>query len=99
MLYTPFEMVMDVSPLQLAKAWLLMLVTLFGMVMEVSPLQPEKAEMPMLATPLGMVVFLQPATKVFVAVSIIALQSLRESYTVFVDSTIIDVRPLHEMKA
>jgi hypothetical protein len=37
---------------------------------------------------------LQPVINVFVLDSIMALQSLRESYTVFPSSTIIDVRPV-----
>ena len=79
MLVTPSGMVMEVRPLQPEKALLPMLVTPSGMVMEVRPLQPEKALLPMLVTPSGIVVFLQPAISVFVAVSIIALQLLRES--------------------
>ena len=82
----------------LEKASTPMLVTLSGMVMEVRPLQPEKAWSPMLVTLFGMIVFLQPAIKVFVAVSIIALQSLRESYIVFPVSTLIEVRPLQPLK-
>ena len=45
-------------------------------------------------TVLGITVFLQPVINVFVDVSIIALQLFRESYTVFPDSTTIDVKPL-----
>ena len=44
-------------------------------------------------------VFLQPLIKVLVAVSIIALQLLRESYFVFPLSTTIEVKPLHQRKA
>ena len=79
MLVTLFGMVMEVRLVQPRKALLPMLVTLFGMVTEVRPLQPEKAEPPMLVTLPGMVVFLQPAIRVFVAVSIMALQLSRES--------------------
>ena len=92
MLVTLFGMVMDVRLLQPEKALLPMLVTPLGMVMEVRPLQPEKALLPMLVTLFGMVVFIHPAINVFVAVSIIALQLLRESYTMFPDSTIMEVR-------
>ena len=46
----------------------------------------------MVVTLLGITVFLQPAIKVFVAVSIMALQSLRESYFAFSDSTIMEER-------
>ena len=49
------------------------------MLIDVSPLQPQNASSPMLVTELGMVVFLQPVIKVFVAVSMMALQLLRES--------------------
>ena len=52
----------------------------------------------MLVTLFGIVVFLQPAIKVFDAISIIALQLLRESYFVFPVSTFIDVRPSHQPK-
>ena len=46
----------------------------------------------MLVTLLGMVVFLQPVISVLLAVSIIALQALRESYTAFPLSTVIEVK-------
>ena len=47
----------------------------------------------MLVTVLGMIVFLHPTIKLFVAVSIIALQFSRESYFVLLLSTVTDVRP------
>ena len=47
----------------------------------------------------GMTVFWQPLIIVFVAVSIIALQLFRLSYTLFPLSTIIDVKPLQLVKA
>ena len=72
-----------------------MLVTLLGIVMEVRLIQCRKVEYPMLVTLFGMSVFLQPVIRVFVFVSIIALQLLRESYVLFSTSTRIDVRPLH----
>ena len=50
------------------------------MLMEVRLEQPSNALSPMEVTDLGMVVFLQPAINVLVAVSIMALQLLRESY-------------------
>ena len=81
--------------MQLEKAQLPMLVTLLGMVMEVRLVQPEKALPPMLVTLLGIIVFWQPAIRVFVSVSIIALQLSRESYLVFPVSTLMEVRPLH----
>ena len=46
-----------------------------------------------------MVVFLQPASKVFVAVSIIALQLSLESYLELPLSTTIDSKPLQPEKA
>ena len=70
-----------------------MLVTDEGMVMLVKPVQPENADSPMVVTELGMVVFLQLATSVLVAVSMMALQSLRESYFVLPASTLMLVRP------
>ena len=45
-----------------------------------------------------MVVFLQPASKVFVAVSIIALQLSLESYLELPLSTTIDFKPLQKEK-
>ena len=57
--------------------------------MEVRLLQFENAEFPIPVTVLGIVVFLQPIIKVFVEVSIIALQSFRESYLGFPLSTVI----------
>ena len=68
------------------------------MVTLVKPLQPEKAELPIEVTELWMVVFLQPASKVFVAVSIIALQLSLESYLELPLSTTIDFKPLQKEK-
>ena len=70
-----------------------MLVTEFGIVTLVRPEQPENASRPMLVTEFGMMVFLHPAIKVFEAVSIMALQLLRESYLELPDDTEIFVRP------
>ena len=53
----------------------------------------------MFVTEFGIIVFLHPKNKVFVFVSIIALQLSRESYFVFPDSTFIDVRPEQAWKA
>ena len=53
----------------------------------------------MFVTEFGIIVFLHPKNKVFVFVSIIALQLSRESYFVFPDSTSIDVRPEQPEKA
>lgn len=49
----------------------------------------------MLVTLEGMIVFLQPVIRVFVSVSIIALQLFRESYDLFPTSTSIEVRHMH----
>ena len=65
----------------------------------VKPLQPWKAEMPIEETELGIMVFLQPVCKVFVAVSIMALQLSLESYFWFSLSTLIFVNPLQPSKA
>ena len=65
----------------------------------VKPLQPLKALSPIEVTELGMVVFLQPASKVLVAVSIIALQLSLESYLELPLSTTIDSKPLQPEKA
>ena len=56
-----------------------MLVTEFGMVTEGRPEQRMNAAHPMLVTELGMMVLSQPWINLFVAVSMIALQLLRES--------------------
>jgi hypothetical protein len=63
------------------------------MLMEISSVQLENAKSLILVTELGMVVFLQPEIKVFVVVSMMALQLLRESYVVFPVSTLIDASP------
>jgi EamA domain-containing membrane protein RarD len=68
-------------------------VTELGMVTEVSLEQSSKACSPMEVTELGMVVFLQPTIKLFVDVSIIALQLLRESYVPLFLSTTKEVSP------
>lgn len=47
----------------------------------------------MFVTLLGITVFLQPAIRVLVIVSMIALQLSRESYTLFPSSTDMDVKP------
>lgn len=52
----------------------------------------------MFVTLLGMIVFLQPAFRVLVAVSIIALQLLRESNCEFPSSTINEVMPMQFWK-
>ena len=80
---------------QAQNALLPMLVTELGMDMLVRLEQPLNAASPMLVTELGMTVFLHPDINLFVAVSIIALQFSRESYTEFSASTTMDVREEH----
>jgi len=53
----------------------------------------------MAVTEFGIIVFLQPATNLFVAVSIIALQLSRESYVALFLSTITEVSPEQPIKA
>ena len=64
------------------------------MVTLVKPLQPENELLPIVVTELGIIVFLHTLINVFVAVSIMALQFPRESYTELPLSTIMLVRPL-----
>ena len=90
---TLLGIVTDVRP-QPWKAPLAILVTELGIAMEVRSLKPQIELYPIDVTEFGMIVVLHPAINSFVAVSIIALQLLRESYTVFPLSTIIDVRLL-----
>ena len=75
-----------------------MLVTLLGMVMEVRLLQTAKASDPIFVTLDGIMVFLHPATNVFEAVSIMALQLLRESYLLLAASTTMELSPLQSEK-
>ena len=76
-----------------------MVVTELGMDMLVRPLQPENAELPMDVTVLGIMVFWQPRINILLAVSIIALQLLRESNIVFPLDTVILVKPLQPENA
>ena len=87
MLVTLEGMVIEVRPVQNEKACSPMLVTLEGMVIEVRPLQNEKAYEPMVVTVVGITVFLHPTTRVFDAVSTMALQLFRESYLLFPEAT------------
>ena len=74
-------------------------VTEFGSVMEVRPLRPENADSSTFFTELGIVVLLHPAMSALSDFLMIALQLLRESYTVFPLSTIMEVSPLQPEKA
>ena len=59
---------------------------------------PEKAAPPISVTLLGMIVDLQPAIRVFVAVSIMALHPSRESYILLPPSTSMLVKLLQPEK-
>lgn len=69
-----------------------MVVTLFGIVMSVSPAQSANANAPILLTPSGITVVLHPEISEFDALTIMALQLLRLSYTVLPLSTTIELR-------
>ena len=92
-------MVTEVSLEQRAKALSPIDVTELGMATEVSPEQSEKANSPIDVTELGMIVLLQPTINLFVDVSIIALQLLRESYVPLFLSTVTEVSPEQLAKA
>lgn len=85
-------MITLVRPVQCQNATSPMLVTQEGIVTLVRPEQPKNAPLPMLVTVLGIIVVLQPVTNVFVAVSMIALQFLLESYFVLLVETTMLVR-------
>ena len=76
---TEFGMAIEVNPEQYINACSPISVTEFGMVTEVNPSQSKNASSPIAVTEFGIIVFLQPAIKVFDAVSIMALQLSRES--------------------
>ena len=95
---TLLGMVTEVKPEQPEKAEIPMEVTLLGMVMEVRPEQPEKANHTIDVTLLGIIVDLHPIISSLVDVLTIALQLLRESYTLFSFSTFIEVKLLHSWK-
>ena len=75
-LVLPSSIIIDVKPEQPEKAEPPILVTELGIVIDVKPEQLEKAPLPIIFTELGIIVFSQPLIRVFVAVSIIALQLL-----------------------
>ena len=87
-------MVTLVKPLQLPNAQSPIEVTELGMVTLVKPLQFSNARSPIEVTELGIIVFLHPLINLFVAVSIMALQFSRESYTELALSTFMLVKPL-----
>jgi hypothetical protein len=69
------------SEVQFEKAFHPISVTELGIVILSSEVQPSKALSSIFFTESGIIVVLQPATIVFVAVSMMALQPSRESYT------------------
>ena len=92
-------MVTLVKPLQPQNAPLPIEVTELGMVTLVKPMQKKNASSPIEVTELGIIVFLHPLINVFVAVSIMALQFSRESYTELALSTFMLVKPLQPRNA
>jgi hypothetical protein len=76
---TELGMVTLVSPLQPLNAFWPMVITEFGMVTLNNPVQPLNAPWPIVMTEFGMFVLLHPIINLLDAVSIIALQSFRES--------------------
>lgn len=83
-------MTIDVRLLHFSKAPDPILVTDGGMVIDIKSWQFENAYAAKLVTVLGMTVFLQPTIRVLVAVSIMALQPSRLSYTGLPLSTVIE---------
>ena len=79
MVVTVDGIVRELSPEQQVKAPSIMVATELGNSMARNPPQLEKAATPMVMTLPGMVLLLQPQIRVLVAVSIMALQSSRES--------------------
>ena len=77
--FTELPMVTEVRLEQSKNALSPTEVTEFGMAIEVNPSQSKNASSPIAVTEFGIIVFLQPAIKVFDAVSIMALQLSRES--------------------
>ena len=83
----------EVKSLQPQKAMLPIVVTELGMVTEVMP-EYSNALSAIEVTPSGIEVPLQPKSRVLVAVSIMALQLERESYTGLSDATFMVVRAI-----
>ena len=83
---------------QFLKQFPVILVTEEGIFIERKEEHPKKQSCPKLVTEFGITVSLQPAIMVLVAVSIIALQFSRESYTGFLASTVMAERELQPLK-
>ena len=96
---TDLGIVIETKSIHVANALSPIVVTELGMAIFVSPKQAVNADAPMDVTVLGIMVLLQPATRVLLAVLIMALQLSRESKTGLSLSTMIDERLLHSEKA
>ena len=81
--------VMAFKLVQQEKASFSIVVIVSGRVISCMSHLPQKALLPMAVMPSGIFEVLQPTTSLLVAVSMIALQSERESYTVLAGSTLI----------
>ena len=92
MLVTEFGMIILARLVQLSNAPSPIILTELGMSIPVSSVHPANAPLPILVTELGITVFLQPVIIVLVAVSMIALQLLRESYFGFELATLMLAR-------
>ena len=98
-LVTELGIVIEVNPKQRLNASSPIDFTDSGIVIEVRASQFLKAQSPILVTELGIIVFLQPATSLFVAVSIRALQFSLLSKAVLPSSTEMEVRAEQPTKA
>jgi len=95
----PSDTSMLVRPMQPSKEPLPIFVTDLGMTMLVRLTKFTKALLPISVTESGIIVLAQPAINLFVSVSMMALQLLRESYVLFPSDTIILVRLEQPVKA
>jgi hypothetical protein len=95
----PFSKVTELRSVQFEKTEALIVFTLLGITIEVNPAHPANALDSRNVTLLGMKEFLHPLIKWLEAVTMMALQFSRESYTVFPSLITIDSRPLHPGKA
>ena len=99
MVVTELGIVNATRPLQPSNAFFPMEVTELGMVTSVRPSQPKNASSPMEVTVFGTIVFLQPTIRVLLAVTMRALQLLRESKLGLPFSTIMLSRALQPASA
>ena len=99
MVVTLSGMVMEARAEQPENALSPMVVTLSGMVIDAREEQPENAPLQITFTPSGIrVVDLHPAISLLVAVSMIALQLFRPSYTLLELSTSTEAREVQHAK-